>query len=219
MPAARMNLRGRIPPALALIALTLTCITYGGWIYMVLIIACATIIGYEWMRLALRSPYPAALCVTGVIYISLCFVACFFVREALGVVLATLFVVMVWMSDTGAYFAGKLIGGPKLVPRLSPNKTWAGLGGAVIGPMLVALIYSVYEDFEIAEKIFFTFVGLVVGLTGQTGDLLSSGLKRLAGAKDASGLIPGHGGLLDRMDALIFAVPFYLALMLWHGSF
>ncbi|MCK6418524.1 MAG: phosphatidate cytidylyltransferase [Alphaproteobacteria bacterium] len=219
MAAARMNLRRRVPPAIALIVLTLACIVSGGWIYIGLISVCAAIIGYEWARLALKSPYPWQLSVAGVVYLSFCFIACYLVRESLGVALTIAFVIMVWMSDTGAYFSGKLIGGPKLVPRLSPNKTWAGLGGAVAGPVFAALAYAFYADFEIAELAFFTAIGVIVGLTGQTGDLLSSGLKRLAGAKDASGLIPGHGGLLDRMDALIFAAPFYLVLMLWHGTF
>jgi phosphatidate cytidylyltransferase len=109
----------------------------------------------------------------------------------------------VWAADTGAYFAGRTIGGPKLAPRISPKKTWAGLAGAIGGAMLAGL--AVWLAFGLARPAMALVLGGLLGLVEQLGDLFESAAKRHFGLKDSGHLIPGHGGLLDRVDGLVAA--------------
>jgi phosphatidate cytidylyltransferase len=114
---------------------------------------------------------------------------------------------VVWGADIAAYFAGRLIGGPRLWPSVSPGKTWAGaiagaLMGAVLGLMLVAWTNRLAALF---------WLGLVTAIVSELGDLFESALKRRFGVKDSSGLIPGHGGLMDRLDAFVAASVFAAA--------
>ena len=109
---------------------------------------------------------------------------------------------LVAATDIFAYAVGKLVGGPKLAPRLSPNKTWAGLAGGLIGGGLVGAIAALLEGSPSAGLI---ATSMLLALTAQVGDLIESLAKRHFGVKDTSDLIPGHGGLLDRLDGLIAA--------------
>jgi phosphatidate cytidylyltransferase len=110
-------------------------------------------------------------------------------------------VALVIAADTGAYAAGRSIGGPKLAPRISPNKTWAGLGGAVVSSAVVGAITAVVMDLPSLWTL--TAVSGGLGIVAQAGDLAESAFKRHFGVKDASNIIPGHGGALDRVDGLI----------------
>ncbi len=109
---------------------------------------------------------------------------------------------VVWATDIGAYIAGRSIGGPKLAPRLSPNKTWAGLAGGVASAALVGLIAARLSG---APAIALALFSGTLAVVAQLGDLAESLAKRHFGVKDASNLIPGHGGLLDRLDGLLAA--------------
>jgi phosphatidate cytidylyltransferase len=110
-----------------------------------------------------------------------------------------------WLGDTGAYFTGRAFGKKKLYPRVSPNKTWAGLYGAVgFGGLAALLVSFLIPSLPALHAV---ALGLVAGLLGQLGDLTESLLKRSAGVKDSGALIPGHGGLFDRIDALLFVAP------------
>jgi phosphatidate cytidylyltransferase len=119
--------------------------------------------------------------------------------------MAVLFLLLaVWATDTGAYFAGRLIGGPKLMVRISPNKTWSGLaGGMGAGGVVGAAFAMARPDLSLGYML---LAGALLGAVAQGGDLLESALKREYGVKDASTLIPGHGGFMDRIDGLIAAV-------------
>lgn len=120
-----------------------------------------------------------------------------------GLVAALFLMLAVWATDTGAYFAGRLIGGPKLMPRVSPNKTWSGLFGGLIAAGIVGGIFALAnKDLHLGWMV---IAGATLGLVSQAGDLLESALKREYGVKDASGLIPGHGGFMDRIDGLAVA--------------
>ena len=118
---------------------------------------------------------------------------------------AVLFVfAIVWGNDIAAYFVGRAAGGPKLWPAVSPKKTWSGaLGGLCFG---VAAGLAVAAAFGVVPGIALAIVAVVISIAGQAGDLLESSIKRRAGKKDSGTLIPGHGGLMDRVDALILAV-------------
>ena len=109
-------------------------------------------------------------------------------------------------ADTGAYFAGHLFGRHKLAPKVSPGKTVEGLVGGIIGSLIAAFLCReiFWEEFRILDC---WIVGILVGIIGPLGDLSESLVKRSLGVKDSGQLIPGHGGLLDRLDALLFTAP------------
>jgi phosphatidate cytidylyltransferase len=117
-----------------------------------------------------------------------------------------------WSTDTFAYAAGRAIGGPKLAPKISPNKTWAGLIGGMAGAGLIG--WAVGSWFEM--EWFFLWMGAPLGFVAQAGDLYESWEKRRAGIKDSGSLLPGHGGVLDRLDGLL-AVAFATTLLLMAG--
>lgn len=131
-----------------------------------------------------------------------------------GAGLSLLALLTAWFSDSGGYFAGKFIGGPKLYPAVSPNKTWAGAVGGALGSMIAAVFASTVflKTLPLVSGI---VVCVLAGVVGQLGDLAESVLKRSAGVKDSGALLPGHGGILDRVDALIFcALVLYASLRL-----
>lgn len=116
-----------------------------------------------------------------------------------------LLILALWASDIAAYFLGKNFGKKLLVPRISPKKTYVGLLGAVIGPVIVMGLFSRFMGTGIIES---TIIGALVGILGQIGDIFESTGKRICDVKDSSSLLPGHGGILDRIDSLIFTAPF-----------
>jgi phosphatidate cytidylyltransferase len=125
-------------------------------------------------------------------------------------------VALVIAADTGAYAAGRSIGGPKLAPRISPNKTWAGLGGAVVSAAIVGAITATVLDRPSFGTL--TAVSAGLGIVAQMGDLAESAFKRHFGVKDASNIIPGHGGALDRVDGLIAVAAAVAGINAWIGS-
>ncbi len=120
--------------------------------------------------------------------------------------LPLLLLLTLWASDTGAYFAGKTFGRRPLVPRISPKKTYEGLFGAMAGAMLVAVLSTGITSVGVLGSL---LLGAAIGFLGQLGDVLESAMKRLCEVKDSSNLIPGHGGILDRIDSFIFTGPFF----------
>lgn len=150
----------------------------------------------------------------GVIYIALPCLGFLWLRQAPGEGRAIVFwlLFVVWATDIGAYYVGRAIGGPKLTPRISPKKTWAGLAGgaACAGLAGAALAYGL-GDWNPAR---IGGLSVLLALVAQTGDVLESAVKRHFGVKDASQLIPGHGGLMDRVDGLL-AVSLVVSLITW----
>lgn len=129
---------------------------------------------------------------------------------------------LVWAADTGAYFAGrkfggKLFGGRKLAPRISPNKTIEGLLGGIVLAVLVAIAGALLIGIDAARLPAVVLVAIVTVLFSVVGDLFESLLKRHVGAKDSSQLIPGHGGVLDRVDSLLAALPVFAVGKAWFG--
>ena len=122
-----------------------------------------------------------------------------------GVVWTFMLFGITWSADIAAYAFGNSLGGPKLWPRFSPNKTWSGFAGGLLAAMGVGAIMSALPWFDLNIWAALT-IGLVGGLATMAGDLWESMLKRHFGVKDSGDLIPGHGGLLDRVDGLMFAV-------------
>ncbi|APG62935.1 hypothetical protein LPB140_09205 [Sphingorhabdus lutea] len=183
----------------------------GGWFFGFFMAAAGIVILKEWMALSNKiattflGKFIWAIC--AIIYIGLAVAAIILFRvkdDDWQAVLALISVVIA--TDVGAYFAGRSIGGPKLAPKISPNKTWAGLIGGMSAAGIIWVIFVSYDfapaggDFGIAV-IFLT--GAFMAILAQGGDLLESWMKRRAGVKDSGNFIPGHGGLFDRADGMI----------------
>lgn len=135
------------------------------------------------------------------------------------------FLFVVWAMDVGAYIIGSNLKGPKLAPKISPNKTWSGLIGGILFSVAVSAIYFGFLVYfrlisiDTKSKILFAVLAGIVAALSQVGDLIESAIKRHVNIKDSSSLIPGHGGIFDRIDGLIFVAPFVYWLFgygLWY---
>ncbi len=124
-----------------------------------------------------------------------------------GVMWVWLLLICIWLTDTVAFFVGRKLGGPKLWPEISPKKTISGAIGGVFGAAIGALIFGLAVVPNV-DAIAYIVTGAVISVAGQLGDLIESAYKRAAGVKDSGKLLPGHGGMLDRVDSLLFAAPF-----------
>lgn len=154
----------------------------------------------------------------GVIYVCLPVMALLFLREQSpqlgGLLLAFWALGVVWATDIGAYFAGRSLGGPKLAPRVSPSKTWSGLGGGVLAALLLG--YGLHLLAGLPAQL--AASSGLLAVTAQLGDLLESWMKRRAGVKDSGTLLPGHGGVMDRLDGVVTAAPIAALLYLALGA-
>jgi phosphatidate cytidylyltransferase len=143
----------------------------------------------------------------GLLYVCAPVFALLFLRGQMpnptGLMLAFWALGLVWATDIGAYFAGRSIGGPKLAPRVSPSKTWAGLAGGVLAALLTGFLFHRFGGLPIQ----LAAASGVLAVAAQLGDLFESGMKRRAGVKDSGTLLPGHGGVMDRLDGVATAVP------------
>ena len=142
---------------------------------------------------------------TGFCYAAAAEVASVLVRhdQAHGFVALILILLVVWVTDIGGYFAGRGIGGPKLWPRVSPKKTWAGAIGGFVASLAIA---GAFAALGLAKTVPVVLVGAALSVASQLGDLFESAVKRRFGVKDSSHLIPGHGGIMDRLDGFVAAV-------------
>lgn len=223
----------RIASALVLIPLVLCALLYSPQSCLILIGVAFVISCYEWVRMAKLLPHHVLYIVAGLAYIVIGFYALtdlrMMYRNGAGLILSLL--ISIWASDSGAYFAGKTIGGPKMAPAISPNKTWAGLFGGMLSSALALFLYGQYLgpelnelsgmlDYSALETLSIPAI-LVLGasltIVGQIGDLLISYFKRKVGVKDTGRLIPGHGGILDRIDSLLLAGPVFLIVLKLFG--
>ncbi len=141
----------------------------------------------------------------GAVYVGLPILALLLLRsiEGSGLLLAVWAMSLVWATDIGAYFAGRTIGGPKIAPAISPSKTWAGL----IGGMVAAGVLGLVLHAQMGLPLHLALVSPLLAVLAQAGDFYESWLKRRAGVKDSGTLLPGHGGVLDRLDGLVPVAP------------
>jgi phosphatidate cytidylyltransferase len=126
-------------------------------------------------------------------------------------------VMLVWAADTGAYFVGKRLGKRKLAPRISPNKSWEGFWGGLAGASLVAVVGVKLLGLGWSDLPALVLLTLIAAMMSVAGDLFESLLKRHSGHKDSGHLIPGHGGMLDRLDSLLAALPVFMVGKQWLG--
>jgi phosphatidate cytidylyltransferase len=206
----------RVLSAFLMIPFVLFVIIEGSYLFNFFISICFIITAYEWFQMSKSNIQK----IFGLFFIIISFYSIFKIRNNFDQdYFHILFIAIICVStDTGGYIFGKLLKGPKLT-KLSPNKTYAG----VIGSFLLSIIISILF-FELILKMYnyrfteetFIFV-LVVSLVSQIGDIIISYFKRLSKIKDTGNIIPGHGGILDRIDGMIFAYPFsYLVFLNWN---
>lgn len=168
-------------------------------------------LGAAWIVLSTRRPLVETLPAVGIsasglllVAFPLTFAVRMHGRAPVGPILLMFTLVITWVGDTAAYFVGRAIGRHPLAPHLSPKKTWEGSVASLIGSLLVGAAFGRWLFAPLEVLLAMAFVG---NIAGQVGDLLESAYKRSAGVKDSGGLLPGHGGVLDRIDALILAIP------------
>lgn len=214
------GLRSRILSALALAIIVLSLLWVGGWVFILFVNLAALIMIREWNALVGDNVVERVL---GMFYVAVPCACLIWLRgleveghSQAGLFIAIYLIATVSATDIGAYFTGRQFGGPKLAPTISPGKTWAGLGGGCLAAGIVGAACYAYNPFPVSFIGGFA-LGLVLALVAQGGDLLESWMKRRAGVKDSGTLLPGHGGLLDRVDGYIFVLPLY-SIMLWLAN-
>lgn len=199
----------------ALVAIGAIVAELNEWNTAVALSLIGALVLYLLARMQGRSGPWAAL---GAVYISLPVIAFLWLRDdrTHGLSALVWVLVVVWASDIGGYVIGRTLRGPKLAPRISPGKTWSGAVGGVIaaaaaGAATSGLTHSTYVDFVVP-------VSIVLAIVSQLGDLAESAVKRHFGVKNSGTLIPGHGGVLDRVDSLLFALPMAAAIALLNDG-
>lgn len=208
------ELPGTLLPVMVAAAAVLTAAGYG-----VAALAALIVVGAAVAAGAARGGQGSRWLAGGIVYVGVAAIATVWLRlrgpDGLGNMLFV--ILIVWASDSGAYLFGRLVGGPKLAPRISPSKTWAGAVGGLAFAVLAGLLVAV--GFVGAPSPLVALVSIALGTASQGGDLLESAIKRHFGAKHSGTLIPGHGGLLDRLDGVLAAAPVagILALALGPG--
>jgi len=214
-PARFRGLLPRVVSAVILGPLLLAAVWIGfPWIDLVAAVAAPLMIG-EWLRLTRRRPVARA----GLIVYSIAAVlALLWLRHqpAFGRETILWIVACVWATDIGAYFIGSYAGGARLAPSISPSKTWSGLVGGASATAVVSALCGLAVG--AGETVTLALAGVGIALVAQAGDLLESAQKRRAGVKDSGRLIPGHGGILDRIDGLIAALVFIALIRLAIGG-
>lgn len=231
------NLSKRILTAIILAPLVLLLIIKGGSFFFFAAMALYMGMIYEWINLTAKvKKHRLTWIVSGFLYITLacCTLVIFelyghqrtsYPKELIYIIL------IVWFSDIFAFIFGRTIGGPKLAPKISPNKTWAGVFGGITGTVILFLVVNYYMPFSkenlfiltafsnfmpvnntdyaiLAFSVFLCIVSII-------GDLLESYIKRRLGVKDSGNIIPGHGGLLDRLDSLLLVMNFFGIIILY----
>jgi phosphatidate cytidylyltransferase len=228
----KSDLRVRTLSAIVMVTVASLALWLGGWAWTIFVTLIVAGVLWEWVKLAraiTSEPIGRALwLVAGVVYLGVA-AEILWHRAFFDVVMIILCVIA---TDIGAYFAGRGIGGPKIAPRISPSKTWAGLGGGMLAAGLMfwagltwaawqlsfhnqAMMAPLHDAGTIIRLV---ITGALIAIIAQAGDFFESWMKRRAGVKDSGNLIPGHGGLFDRVDGLL-AVLFVAGILSGMGRF
>jgi phosphatidate cytidylyltransferase len=221
MGAGPSNLMLRVASAAVLAPLALGTAYWGGWLFVLFWLLAALGIFWEWIGLvanqpagpqklsrmiaAIRDNRRALWVAGGVLYAAVAFIGPIALRRdpELGFMALLFLFAVVWATDILAYFTGRTLGGPLLWPRLSPKKTWSGAIGGAVGAIAAGTAVAYAGGINNLPAI--AALGLLLSALSQAGDLLESAVKRRFAAKDAGGLIPGHGGVMDRLDGFMVA--------------
>jgi len=215
LPKKKSDLKTRFFSAVIMALIAGFSLWVGEAVFAIFVLLITLGIMFEWHRIVSAFKMSAIVTnlwfVLGFIYIGYAsFMLIYFRLKDSSYIPTLALLLVVIATDIGAYFSGRSIGGKKLAPTISPGKTWAGLGGGMIA---AGSVWGLYSHFNNSQIWYIAFVsGMLMALLAQLGDLFQSWMKRRAGMKDSSNIIPGHGGLFDRADGIL-AVFFVLGLL------
>lgn len=205
----RENTKQRIVSAVVLVPIALIAIFYSKDLFLFLAIAIAIMMTAEWMDMIKNIADKKKWQLIGFFYILIPIFAVIKLRFYSVEVLFWMFAI-IWSTDIFAFFAGRTLGGAKIAPQISPNKTWSGLIGGILASMIIGFMSS----FMFAGGVmFFIFLSAFLSIIEQISDLLESKFKRIFSVKDSGVIIPGHGGILDRMDGMMLLAPMVLLIV------
>ena len=206
------ELQLRVISAIVLAVLALGSTWVGGTLFIVVWAILALLVLQEWMTITRIKPNFAVWGAAGIVYAVGLFFSVIVLRtgapdpqgQYYGLLAILFLFAVVWASDVFAYFTGRALGGPKLAPRISPNKTWSGFCGGIVGGMATATALMAAFGYG-RFALYHAGLAAVLSLASIFGDLFESAFKRRFGVKDSGKLIPGHGGFMDRMDGIVTA--------------
>ena len=203
------ELRKRILSSIILIPVVLFLLIKGSYFFDIFLLICLFFTIYEWYLISKKKFY----CLPGLIYISISFYFAYLLRNDFNgkYTLFLLILIICVSTDIGGYIFGKILKGPKLT-KISPNKTYTGMVGSFILSFVSASIYLNYSNYYIIDStgiynFYNSFFVIIISMISQIGDILISYFKRKSKIKNTGNIIPGHGGILDRIDGMIFAFP------------
>ena len=210
------ELQKRVLSSIVIIPLSLFFIIKGSAFFILFISILFFIACLEWFKMTKRYD----LKIFGLIFLLMSFYSVYLVRDKGLFEFLMIFIICI-TTDIGGYIFGKIFKGPKLI-EISPNKTYSGVVGALLMSVIVAYLFNIkYDNYFVENQSFFSdqfflIIVFLISIVSQTGDLIISYFKRVSNIKDTGNLLPGHGGLLDRIDGMIFVFPFvYLILKIW----
>tara|TARA_B100001029_G_C15018185_1_gene428772 strand:- start:494 stop:1147 length:654 start_codon:yes stop_codon:yes gene_type:complete len=200
----------RILSSLIIIPTALFFIIKGSVFFTFLLLVFFLVTSYEWFKMNKKN----SLKLLGIIYLLIVTCCGYFLRENFGVNIFIFIIIICIFTDIGGYVFGKIFKGPKLI-KISPNKTYSGMIGSFVLSVIAGSVYTQFQSsfmlFEVTiflkNELLYILLILLISAVSQIGDLIISYFKRLAKVKDTGKIIPGHGGLLDRVDGIIFAIP------------
>jgi phosphatidate cytidylyltransferase len=208
------NTKQRIISGLVMIPVAVYAIFYSRSVFLFVAISAAVLMAFEWIDITKSAKNQKKWRILGFFYILIPIFSVIKIRFYDVDVLFWMFAI-IWSTDIFAFFAGKILGGAKLMPSVSPNKTWSGLAGGVLASILIGITSSLMFKGGI---LFFALWSAILSLVEQASDLFESKIKRIFGVKDSGNIIPGHGGVLDRLDGIIFVAPVVLILITFFAD-
>jgi phosphatidate cytidylyltransferase len=215
-PRRWSDLGTRVLSALVLAPVAIACVWVGGIAFTVVVTVAMLGLAAEWLALC-RRRHRMPLLPVGLAYVVLAGAAMLWLRQDFiaGRADVLFLLAVVWAADIGAYLIGRWIGGARMAPRISPGKTWSGAAGGLLSAVAVGLLAALLLSGRASWNAMLS--GAVLAVAAQLGDLLESFVKRRLEVKDSGNLIPGHGGLFDRLDGLLAAAPVAALLALTQG--
>lgn len=206
------NTKQRIISSIILFPIAIYAIFFSQKLFTLLAIAVAILMSWEWVNITKTTfrvdKGKKRWQFIGFFYILIPIYSVIEIRNINVDILFWMFGV-IWTTDIFAFFSGKIFGGPKLAPTISPNKTWSGLAGGIITSVIIGFLCSYLFN---GSEIFFMFTSMCLSILEQISDICESKIKRIFGVKDSGNIIPGHGGIMDRLDGIILVAPAVLIL-------